>query len=544
MDTAWSRRMYHCAPRPSVLDPCIVDRILQFVASPVLLFDVASLLPRSCLSSGLDALLELSNAQPDKHLWPVLQLRADTYELGLRPALRDALGFVGQCSIDASANPEQWADVLWPSTQLHIANIKTPLPPTLAFLTKHKQQIQSVEVHDVEARGQQSSIVSLLKSSVSLRCVTIYWYGNAKQLNAFCKAVLDNAGVVDVRLVNGETPAIELDDSFADVRDDIPLPIPATNSLFSTIRKTRLRALALNGLGFDETKRKAFEKLMMSKNGLETLELVRCHDIVPSSFHTFLFSQTLRVLRVTSASLMREDSFCAAQGSSVHTLDLSGQYIDEYDMLRPMLRGVAQMKHLRRLRLSRVGLNDEAIGWVVRALLPTRVQELDLSGNQIECADIKYFARTLPEWRTLEGLNLSGNQIWDDGASQLFAVLPYALPAFQRLQLFENYLSDRAVMALASALPYLQHMAEIDVSYCGLRIDHVKALIIALSRARRRVRLNVFNSCWSDDEILQVCAMARSARLMATYRTHADVPSSRQKHHSKKHETYARLDIF
>ncbi|KDO21763.1 hypothetical protein SPRG_13177 [Saprolegnia parasitica CBS 223.65] len=544
MDAAWSRRTYHRAPRPNVLEPRIVDRILQFVASPVLLFDVASLLPRGCLSSGLDALLELSNAQPDTHLWPVLRLSANAYEPALRPALRDALFFVGQCSIDASANPEQWADVLWPSTQLHIANIKTPLPPTLAFLTKHKQQLQSVEVHDVEARGQQSSVVSLLKSSDSLRRVSIYWYGNAKQLNAFCKAVLDNAGVVDVRLINGETPAIELDDSFADVCDDIPLPTPATNSLFSMIRKSRLRALALNGLTFDETKHKAFQKLMMSNHGLESLELVRCHDIVPSSFHTFLFSQTLRVLRVTSASLMREDCFSAAQGSNVHTLDLSEQNMDEYGMLRPTLHGVARMKHLQRLRLSRVGLHDEAIGWVVRALLPTRVRELDLSGNEIARADIKYFARTLPQWRALEVLNLSGNPICDDGASQLFAALPYALPAFQRLQLFENFLGDRAVMALASALPYLQHMAEIDVSYCGLRIDHVKALIVALSRARRRVRLNVFNSRWSDDEIAQVCAMARSARLMATYRTHANVPSSRQKHRSKKHETYARLDIF
>ena len=146
-----------------------------------------------------------------------------------------------------------------------------------------------------------------------------------------------------------------------------------------------------------------------------------------------------------------------------------------------ILANVLPKTQVEVLYLSYAHISTLGVRHLADALTNSKVKRLSLANNQgIHAIDISILASMLPSTK-LEELDLTGKRINSIGVQALAAVLPNT--KLKKINLSQNPIDDNAVLALASVLPN-SHVEEIHLCSDDIQITGVNAIIKVLASSR------------------------------------------------------------
>ena len=241
--------------------------------------------------------------------------------------------------------------------------------------------------------------------------------------------------------------------------------------------------------------------------------------------------------------------------SSVHVLDISSNYMS----YRGAIALSSCLKYFPYLEELHISSNDRGIGpqgaiaiasalvdnidihssgtkaiHLTKALAkPFNLTKLDISCNNIGCEGCKAISDVLNHCTHLEELNISGNDIGDDGACVLTRTFCHYAQCLLKLDISYNNIRSDGANAIADALKHCTHLEELnishisggactsivtsfsyytqcllklDISHNSIRSDHVVAIADALKHTHLK-ELNISSiGAWD----VEACTIVRS----------------------------------
>ncbi|GMH37109.1 hypothetical protein BSKO_04982 [Bryopsis sp. KO-2023] len=150
--------------------------------------------------------------------------------------------------------------------------------------------------------------------------------------------------------------------------------------------------------------------------------------------------------------------------------------------LVPLAKALEVNQSIVTLRLGDNGLNDAAVGLILRALaINTRIQEVDLSMNQMGLAGANSIAELLlSKDSNLTSLNLSHNKLPDKGGAAIVDAL-YSNTTLTELNLSNNKLAEKTAIALSNSLQVNNVLRHLNVSWNAFRSRGVAAIAEGLT---------------------------------------------------------------
>ena len=201
-------------------------------------------------------------------------------------------------------------------------------------------------------------------------------------------------------------------------------------------------------------------------NGLSIIQIeeltVKAHE--PTSYRNELLEQTIRQ--------------CQS-----HTLDLSGQQLNDQDMNTVAREGILKKRsipldilqhhiaqpsdaYLKGLILSHNSISNDGVRILAVAMNSSTLTSVDLEDNDISDVGATYLAQMLAENTTLLCLSLSQNQIGDAGMKLLANALAHRNTCLQYLNLSANTeISDESIGSITAMMEDNRSLVKLDLRH-------------------------------------------------------------------------------
>jgi len=194
---------------------------------------------------------------------------------------------------------------------------------------------------------------------------------------------------------------------------------------------------------------------------------------------------------------------------TVSALSLAGNHLGDSgaDILSAAL---LQNIYLARLSLARNSISAVGVEGLAAVLAQDRLVKLDLHGNHIRSEGLTCLASSLSKNHSLIDLNVSSNEIGDDGAQALAAVISEETPCLVTLNLAGNQIASGGSDALSEAFERSSTLASLKLEdqcltkqprwaavqdLCGQEVTVVCSRAGVAIMARQPVRM-----VWGQDE--------------------------------------------
>ncbi|XP_063467935.1 protein NLRC5 isoform X8 [Symphalangus syndactylus] len=196
-----------------------------------------------------------------------------------------------------------------------------------------------------------------------------------------------------------------------------------------------------------------------------TAELQRSPDLQESDSQRKGAQSRSLTLRLQKCQLQVHDAEALIallqEGPQLEEVDLSGNQLED-EGCRLMAEAASQLRIARKLDLSDNGLSVTGVHCVLRAVSACwTLAELHIS---LQHKTVVFMFAQGPEEQEGPQESFSGNALGDEGAARLAQLLP-GLGALQSLNLSENGLSLDAVLGLARCFSTLQWLFHLDISF-------------------------------------------------------------------------------
>ncbi|XP_040838591.1 protein NLRC5 isoform X3 [Ochotona curzoniae] len=200
----------------------------------------------------------------------------------------------------------------------------------------------------------------------------------------------------------------------------------------------------------------------------------------------------LKIFRLTSSCVSTKGLSHLASGLShchhLEELDLSNNQLNEAD-IQMLLAALEGKCRLQQLNLSHMPLDSPAVATLIQGLSHmTLLQSLRLSGNHVDDIGCRHLSEALRAATMLEELRLDYNQIRDAGAKHLATILP-GLPQLKKINLSANGVGPAGGMLLATSLTLCRHLEELRLGHNALGDPTVLQLAQGLPQQLRVLHL-------------------------------------------------------
>ncbi|XP_078056533.1 NACHT, LRR and PYD domains-containing protein 3-like isoform X1 [Mustelus asterias] len=220
----------------------------------------------------------------------------------------------------------------------------------------------------------------------------------------------------------------------------------------------------------------------------------------------------LRLTPIDCAVLSHVIGLC----DTIKHLDLEECYIqcEGLQRLGPVLH------KCQKLSLGRNKVGDSGVKLLSAALRnpECKIWKLDLHRNDLSDSCAEDLASALSTNRSLIHLNLGFNKLGDSGVKQLSVALRNPDCKIQKLHLYGNDLTDSCAKDLASALSTNRSLIDLDLGYNKLGDSGVKLLSVALRNPDCKIqKLDLYNNALTDscaEDLASALCTKQSLRIL------------------------------
>nr|XP_049616912.1 NACHT, LRR and PYD domains-containing protein 12 isoform X4 [Syngnathus scovelli] len=277
----------------------------------------------------------------------------------------------------------------------------------------------------------------------------------------------------------------------------------ALASVLSSSRTLRQLDLSRNNLGDDGLEALA-AGLAKSQCTLQVLALRRCNlsekscEVLAS---VLSLSRTLRQLDLSRNNLGDDGLEALAAGLAKPQCTLQVLRLSHGKLSKKSCNALASVLSsccsLRKLDLSWNDLGDDGLEALAAGLAKPQctLQVLELENCNLSEKSGEALASVLSSSRTLRELDLSHNDLGDDGLEALAAGLAKPQCTLQVLKLLRCDLSKKSCEALASVLSSSRTLRELDLSNNDLGDDGLEALAAGLAKSQCTLQVLKLMSC-------------------------------------------------
>lgn len=175
-------------------------------------------------------------------------------------------------------------------------------------------------------------------------------------------------------------------------------------------------------------------------------------------------------------------------------LNLSNNFFEQIE-IKNILNIVKKLRSLEILNLYGNNINNERINKGMKKLSSTLIhltnlKELNLSTNYIKSNGIESLTEVLPKLIQLKSLNLSNNNLSQNGIKIICKGLIY-LTNLNKLHLGRNYIKSEGVKSLIEVLPNLKMLINLNLSYNYFEPEGIDILANSLIHLTQLEKLNM-----------------------------------------------------
>ena len=220
---------------------------------------------------------------------------------------------------------------------------------------------------------------------------------------------------------------------------------------------------------------------------------------------------------------------CRFTHDSLTELNLSYYSMIPNNALVDIIQGIMQVYTLQKLNISNNKISDDgAIAFSECLKTNTTLIELDMSSNNITCKGASVIAEAIQVNTALQKLNISHNEISDDGAiafigcletnttlielesgnnitCKVASVIAEAIQvntALQKLNISHNEISDDGAIAFSECLKTNTTLIELDMSWNNITCKGASVIVEAIQVNTALQKLNISKTEISDDGVI------------------------------------------
>ncbi|XP_040203072.1 NACHT, LRR and PYD domains-containing protein 3-like isoform X3 [Rana temporaria] len=288
--------------------------------------------------------------------------------------------------------------------------------------------------------------------------------------------------------------------------------------LASGIRNNQtLRTLDLSGNNLEGPHfRDLMEALTTSR--IEELQLYDNHLTDSSCPHLasgIRNNQTLRTLGLSENNLEGpdfRDLMEALTTSRIEELQLDNNHLTDSSCPH-LASGIRNNQTLRTLDLSDNNLEGPHFRDLMEALTTSQIEELRLSSNHLTESSCPHLASGIRNNQTLRTLDLSNNNLEGPDFRDLMEALTTS--RIEKLQLYDNHLTDSSCPHLASGIRNNQTLRTLDLSDNNLEGPHFRDLMEALTTSRIE-ELRLYDNHLTDSSCPHLTSGIRNNQTLRT----------------------------
>ena len=161
-----------------------------------------------------------------------------------------------------------------------------------------------------------------------------------------------------------------------------------------------------------------------------------------------------------------------------------------------------RIKHLKVLSLANTNISDAVHGLAALLSLVRKLEELNLSSNNLMSAHCQQLQSSLLNLSQLKKLNLSNNP---DGISVLLKTTLPSLKNLEELRLSNTHLNGSDLKRICDSLASFESLKYLELSINTIGPDGIKELANILQEFPFLERLDLSRSCLQDDDINVLC---------------------------------------
>lgn len=202
-------------------------------------------------------------------------------------------------------------------------------------------------------------------------------------------------------------------------------------------------------------------------------------------------------LNGTSFSVLHEALQQDNQVQTVQSLNLRGGNVGA-DQIRELQKISSSFTHLSDLFLGKNNLGDDGVKELINFLIPhlTRLETLDLEGNNLTAKSMQELIKILPRMPRLRALYLGDNNLGDDGINELAKVMP-TLKLLKILSVNSNKIGSYGAKYLTISLSYLMEIQIVDLRNNNLGDAQIVDLVQVIPNMKNLLYLDLESNNFS-----------------------------------------------
>lgn len=177
--------------------------------------------------------------------------------------------------------------------------------------------------------------------------------------------------------------------------------------------------------------------------------------------------------------------------------------LSTYDFTN-LANGISNLSQLRILNLRGNQMNSEGMKILMKSLLGSLVESLDLSFCQLNASSIQPLAIFLADNanHSLKNLELMGNKIGGASVTEFASGLAHFKGSLEHMGLSQNPLKADGLLAIVTALCFAKNLEKIDISGCLIESDGMHCIVELIENHSQLRKINV-----SSIQIATDCAI-------------------------------------